>query len=102
MTGTEKQVAWAEQLRADTLALLDRCIANIESPDHDLSAYSDPETERAARLSQLRTIREQFASIDSARVWISYRNDLGLTLKHAGIGDAASRAQAMDLIESTR
>ena len=69
LQGTEKQIAWAEEIRDKRLAEADAVIAKMLAKTQSYSEQKQNEVKRQAAC-----VREMLASRDSAAYWIDTRD----------------------------
>lgn len=69
LTGSEKQVAWAETVRADLLAQVDATIAKMDA------ANPNPDDKGRAVREQVIAARERMSRQTSAAWWLDHRSD---------------------------
>lgn len=80
LQGTEKQIAWAEQIRSKFLTQLDKELAFVREGEEELGESADGQR----RIVSLTALRDAFDSAPKAQLasfWIEYRV---AGLKHLG------------------
>lgn len=80
MTGSEKQVAWAMDIRAEVEAGLDRMEAALRDEDFVRIYLGLPAGVVAGVLADIEATRGMIAEVTEARAWINSRGDLGRLL----------------------
>jgi hypothetical protein len=82
MNGTEKQIAWAEEIKAGTMIMLDRIIAEAQqradrAVEQGKITRDAADAQLATLLGQVDTMRAKAITKDSASWWIDNRTRLG-------------------------